>query len=185
VQADISKVAKAAKSESSKAGCSMSIDFLYTILLLLALLTFALCYFAHRHGYFSRRGWCYLTAVFIPLLGLGVYVDYPAHFFTSHASATLQAQADSYLYLFDHMPSVPIRVVNQPIAKGKNVAYFDPLRKVIFIKQEYLNRKRDITNTLKHEMVHAWINWKGLDRKATHSHDATFHVKLREVQYER
>jgi hypothetical protein len=185
LRADNANVGKAAQFESSKAGCSMSIDFLYTVLLLLALLTSALCYFAHRHGYFSKRGWCYLMALLLPLFGLGMYVDYPAHFFTSHASATLQSQADSYLYLFDHMPSVPIRVVNQPIAKGKNVAYFDPLRKVIFIKQEYLNQKRDITNTLKHEMVHAWMRWKGLDRKATHSHDATFQIKFLEVKNER
>lgn len=163
----------------------MSIDFLYTVLLLLALLIFVLSYFAHHHGYFSKRGWLYLTAFLLPLLALGVYVDYPAHFFTSHASATLQSQADSYLYLFDHMPPVPIRIVKQPIAKDNNLAYFDPLRKMIFVKQEYLSRGRDVTGTLKHEMVHAWMHWKGMDRKASRSHGATFQAKLREVKNER
>jgi hypothetical protein len=159
----------------------MSVDFLYTLLLLLAALIFGLCYIAHRSGCFSRRGWGYLTIFFIPLLVLGIYADYPANFFTSHASATLQSQADSYLCLFDKMPSVPIRVVNEPIAKNKNVAYFDPLRNVIFVKQEYLNRGRGITDTLKHEMVHAWMQWKGMDRKASRTHGPTFQAKLREV----
>jgi hypothetical protein len=161
----------------------MYIDFLYTILLILALLIIVLCYFAHRHGCFSKRGWCYLTAFLIPLLVLGVYVDYPAHFFTSHASATLQSQADSYLYLFDHMPSVPIRVINEPIARGEN-AYFDPLRKVIFVRQQYLNRGQGISKTLKHEMVHAWINWKGIDWKINKTHGVTFQAKLKDVLQE-
>ena len=159
----------------------MSVDLLYTILLLLAVLILGLCYAAHRQGCFSIRGWCYLTAFYIPLLVLGIYADYPANFFTSHAAATLQSEADSYLHLFDRMPSVPIRVVDEPIAKNKNVAYFDPLRKVIFVKQEYLKRSRSITYTLKHEMVHAWMHWKGMDRKASRTHGPTFQAKLRDV----
>ena len=159
----------------------MYIDFLYTTLLFLALLLCVLCYLAHRHGYFSKRGWCYLAAFVIPLLILGIAVDYPAHFFTSHASATLQSQADSYLYLFDHMPPVPIRVTNEPIKKDEDVAYFDPLRKVIFVKQEYLNHGQGIKSTLKHEMVHAWINWKGISWKINKTHGATFQAKLKEV----
>jgi hypothetical protein len=162
----------------------MYIDFLYTILLILALLIFALCYFAHRRGYFSKRGWCYFSAFLIPLLGLGVYVDYPAHLFTSHASATLQSQADSYLYLFDNMPSVPIRIINEPIVKGENVAYFDPLRNVIFVRQEYVNQGQGLRKTLKHEMVHAWMHWKGMDWRASKNHGATFQAKFNKVQQE-
>jgi hypothetical protein len=169
---------------SGQADCSMYIDFLYTILLLLALLIFALCYIAHREGCFSKRGWSYLAAFLLALLTLGVYVDYPAHFFTSQASATLQSQADSYLHLFDNMPSVPIRVINEPIAKNKNFAYFDPLRRVIFIRQEYINQGQGVKKTLKHEMVHAWMHWKGINWKHSKNHGATFQAKLREVLQE-
>jgi hypothetical protein len=162
----------------------MSVDFLYTILLLLALAIFLLCYVAHRHGCFSKRGWCYFIGFSIFLLVIGISVDYPAHFFTSHASATLQAQADSYLYLFDNMPSVPIRVVNEPIGKEHSVAHFDPVRKVIYVKQEYLNREQDLSDTIKHEMVHAWMQWKGKAWEANRSHGTTFQAKLREVLQE-
>jgi hypothetical protein len=161
----------------------MSVDFLYTILLLFALIIFFLCYFAHRYGCFSRRGWCYLAALYLPLLVLGVYIDYPAHYFTSHASATLQSQADSYLRLFDHMPSVPIRVVDEPIARENRLAYFDPLRKVIFVKQEFVNQRQGIADTLKHEMVHAWMDWKGIDYRASRSHGTIFQAKFKEVQF--
>lgn len=159
----------------------MSVDFLYTVLLFLAFLIVVLCYLAHRHGCFSKRGWCYLALFLIPLLVLGVYADYPAHLFTSHASATLQSQADSYLPLFDNMPSVPVRVVNERIAKDRNVAYFDPVRKTIFFKREYLNRGQGVTGTLKHEMVHAWMHWKGKDWDANRTHGPTFQAKLTEV----
>jgi hypothetical protein len=162
----------------------MSVDFLYTILLLFALLIFLLCYFAQRQGCFSRRGWCYFAAFLTPLLVLGVYVEYPAHVFTSHASASLQSQADSYLYLFDNMPSVPIRVVNEPVAKENRLAYFDPLRKVIFVKQEFVNQEQGISYTLKHEMVHAWMDWKGLDWRASQNHGTIFQAKFREVRIE-
>jgi hypothetical protein len=162
----------------------MYIDFLYTILLFLALLILALCFIAHRQGCFSKRGWSYLGAFLLALLTLGVYVDYPAHFFTSHASATLQSQADSYLYLFDNMPPVPVRVINQPIAKDKNFAYFDPLRKVIFIRQEYINQGQGVQKTLKHEMVHAWMHWKGMNWKFSKNHGPTFQAKLKEVLQE-
>ena len=160
---------------------SISVDFLYTILLFLAALTFGLCYAAHRHGCFSARGWGYLTVFLTPLFVLGVYADYPSHFFTSHASPTLQSQADSYLFLFDQMPSVPIRVVDEELAKNRNIAYFDPVRKVIFVKQAYLDKGQGIADTLKHEMVHAWMHWKGMDKKASRTHGATFQAKLKEV----
>jgi hypothetical protein len=162
----------------------MYIDFLYTILLFLALLILALCFIAHRQGCFSKRGWSYFGGFLLALLTLGVYVDYPAHFFTSHASATLQSQADSYLYLFDNMPPVPVRVINQPIAKDKNFAYFDPLRKVIFIRQEYITQGRGVEKTLKHEMVHAWMDWKGMNWKFSKNHGPTFQAKLKEVLQE-
>jgi hypothetical protein len=159
----------------------MYIDFLYTILLLVGLSISVLCLIAHRRGDFAGRGWGYLAVFLAALLGLGAYVDYPAHFFTSRASATLQSQADSYLPHFDQMPPVPVRVINRPLARGENVAYFDPLRKVIFIRQEYINQGRGVSKTLKHEMVHAWMHWKGIHWKISKNHGPTFQNKFNEV----
>lgn len=159
----------------------MYIDFLYTLLLLLGLSIVALCVIAHRRGYFSKRGWGYLALFLTSVLSLGVYVDYPAHLFTSQASATLQSQADAYLPHFDNMPSVPVRVIDRPIAEGENVAYFDPLRKVIFIRQEYINGGRGVRKTLKHEMVHAWMHWKGIHWKISKSHGTAFQAKFNQV----
>ena len=79
----------------------------------------------------------------------------------------LQAEADALLPLFDRMPPVPIYLKDAPILEsgtntetGNAYTFCDgnevPL---IFVKKIYYqkaNRKR-FTNTLKHELTHAWL----------------------------
>ncbi|MDQ2747062.1 MAG: SprT-like domain-containing protein [Acidobacteriota bacterium] len=79
----------------------------------------------------------------------------------------LQAKADALLPLFDRMPSVPVYLTDEPIVQtGTNVETSDAYTHCdaheypsIFVKRihyQTTNQKR-LTNTLKHELTHAWL----------------------------
>lgn len=109
----------------------------------------------------------------------------------------MQGKADSFLLLFDNMPRIPIRISEKPIhdpsTPKDSVAFFALkgyrdtdtatiiTQPTIFVKQEYLNGKfisHYIDKTLKHELTHAWINWKNINDG---DHGPIFQRKLEEV----
>lgn len=102
-------------------------------------------------------------------------------------NAKLQAKADSLLYLFDEMPSVPVYIVDEPIERnGANVEHSvayafceNQNQPTIFIKKEFYEKRNEkqLTNILKHELTHAYFCRKGIQA----GHDERFRQKFREV----
>jgi SprT-like family len=83
----------------------------------------------------------------------------------------LQKQSDSFLNLFDNMPSVPVFVKDEPILRNgsnteRGLAYTTCENKnvpTIFIKKVFYQKKnqKQITNILKHELTHAYFCRQG------------------------
>lgn len=98
----------------------------------------------------------------------------------------LQSQSDSYLKLFDNMPSVPVFVRDEPILRTgsetqKGVAYADCLNKqpTIYVKKIFYDKANPkmLTNILKHELTHAYFCRQGHQQ----GHDELWRKKFREV----
>lgn len=99
----------------------------------------------------------------------------------------LQAEADALLPLFDNMPSVPVRLKNEPILKTgteaeRRVAYtFCDGGEVPFIivKQIFYQKTNrvQLVNILKHELTHAFL----CRRRESAGHDERFRRKFKEV----
>ena len=106
---------------------------------------------------------------------------------TPEQDLKLQAKSDSYLKLFDKMPSVPVYLNDEPILKGgtnteHGVAYTDCIKNkipTIYIKRIFYANANDkqLTNILKHELTHAWLCRKEL----MNGHDEPFRKKFKEV----
>jgi hypothetical protein len=79
----------------------------------------------------------------------------------------LQAAVNNLLYLFDHMPAVPVQVKHDDyfLRKPGVLAFYRPRTKQIVVKPDYLRDAQmpDVIDTLKHELIHAWLHWKGID----------------------
>lgn len=101
--------------------------------------------------------------------------------------ADLQAKADTFLHLFDNMPTVPFYLKDEPILKtGTNtergLAYTicEPNNKpTIFIKKVFYQKAnlRQLNNVVKHELVHAWFCRKGVQV----GHDEQFRKKFESI----
>jgi hypothetical protein len=101
--------------------------------------------------------------------------------------AKLQSQSDKLLPLFNNMPSVPVFTIDEPILKTgsetqKGVGYTVCLtgdKPIIYLKKEFLNKsnQKQLVNILKHELVHAWFCWQGVQV----GHDERFRKKFKEV----
>lgn len=99
----------------------------------------------------------------------------------------LQAEADSFLPLFDKMPPVPVFLTDEPVIKSgtnrqKGLAYTtcdNYESPSIFVKKIFYqkNNRKQITNALKHELTHAWLCYQ----RAMSGHDNRFYEKFREV----
>jgi hypothetical protein len=115
---------------------------------------------------------------------------------------SLQVLADSLLPLFDNMSRVEVWITSQSIKPPDYVE--NPFMKGLFhrkykeytadeglgfcvgnelmcLKQDYLNRASasDVEQTIKHELVHAWLCWKGIFE--SHQHGPIFEAKAREL----
>jgi hypothetical protein len=101
--------------------------------------------------------------------------------------AKLQKQSDALLKLFDNMPQVPVYLKDEPILKTgsetqKGVGYtVCEMNKtpVIYLKKVFYQKanQKQLTNILKHELVHAWFCRKGVRV----GHDEQFRKKFKEV----
>ena len=99
-------------------------------------------------------------------------------------NSQLQVKADTFLNLFDNMPTVPFYLKDEPILKtGTNtergLAYTicEPGNKpTIFIKKVFYQKanQKQIDNVVKHELVHAWFCRKGVQV----GHDEQFRKKF-------
>ena len=102
-------------------------------------------------------------------------------------NAKLQIQANSLLKLFGNMPKVPVYIKDEPIIKTgsetqKGVAYTtceDKKNPTIFVKKVFFQKanEKQLTNILKHELVHAWFCRQG----EIIGHDERFRKKFKEV----
>jgi hypothetical protein len=101
--------------------------------------------------------------------------------------AELQKKADSFLNLFDNMPTVSFYLKDEPILKtGTNtergLAYTicEPNNNpIIFIKKVFYQtaNQKQLNNVVKHELVHAWFCRKGVQV----GHDAQFRRKFESI----
>jgi SprT-like family len=102
-------------------------------------------------------------------------------------NSQLQAKADTFLNLFDNMPTVPFYLKDEPILKtGTNtergLAYTicEPNNKpTIFIKKVFYQKanQKQLNNVVKHELVHAWFCRKGVQV----GHDEQFRKKFESI----
>lgn len=115
----------------------------------------------------------------------------------------LQNYANSLLSThFDGMPSVPVYIKDQPIddngnSLARSLAYYssatlNSIKKrsktagYIVIKKSFLEKanEKELDNVLKHELIHAWLDWKGESQKVIvliprgmHLHGRVDHIK--------
>lgn len=102
-------------------------------------------------------------------------------------NAKLQLQTNSLLKLFGNMPKVPVYIKDEPIIKTgsetqKGVAYTTCENKkdpTIFVKKVFYLKTNDkqLTNSLKHELVHAWFCRQG----EIIGHNERFRQKFKEI----
>lgn len=102
-------------------------------------------------------------------------------------NAKLQIQANSLLKLFGNMPQVPVYIKDEPIIKTgsetqKGVAYTTCENKkepTIFVKKVFYQKanEKQLSNILKHELVHAWFCRQG----EIIGHDERFRKKFKEI----
>ncbi len=100
----------------------------------------------------------------------------------------LQAEADALLPFFDRMPPVPIYVKDEPILKsGTDTETANAYTHcdgneapLIFVKKTYYETAHQtrLTNTLKHEMTHAWLCRQ---RLMSSGHGELFRQKLKQI----
>jgi hypothetical protein len=98
----------------------------------------------------------------------------------------LQKKSDSFLYLLDKMPSVPIYLKDEPILKTgtnteKGLAYTicESNKPTIFIKKVFYQTKnqKQIDNVIKHELVHAYFCRQGVQV----GHDKLWRDKFKSI----
>lgn len=93
----------------------------------------------------------------------------------------LQSLADSFLPLFDNMPSLPFHA--QGNKKHKCVVahakYIPRPKPHVIFSPRYLREstREHIIETVKHELIHAWLKW----RKRPYGHNETFIRKAIEL----
>lgn len=100
----------------------------------------------------------------------------------------LQSETDNLLFLFDNMPRVPVFIVDEPLLRtGTNTEQGAAYAKcyahdfpVIYVKKIYYQKANQIqlTNSLKHELTHAWLCRKGLKSAG---HGEAFRRKFTEI----
>jgi hypothetical protein len=102
----------------------------------------------------------------------------------------LQKTADSLLPLFDDMPSVLVmcRPHEYFDEKPEVAAFYNIPTKHIYFRPgmvAYLDFREGIIPYLKHELIHAWLHWKGIAHMGTfidkHGHNEWFIKKALEL----
>lgn len=68
---------------------------------------------------------------------------------------------------FEGMPKVPVYISGEGDYVEPNLrAYYHPKKKIIVVARDWASPERpikNIRNTVKHELIHAWLHWKGID----------------------
>jgi Zn-dependent protease with chaperone function len=122
----------------------------------------------------------------------------------SSLEARLQAVCDNLLHLFDNMPRVKVQIVDKPMENPwtHEQNMFDPTLyskkfswnwthapaycvadSLVCLKRVWLNSAspEEVEETIRHELVHAWMDWKGLDKRDSMKHGPIFQAKAAEV----
>ncbi|CAN5361506.1 hypothetical protein BH10ACI1_BH10ACI1_02750 [soil metagenome] len=98
---------------------------------------------------------------------------------TGKIQNNLQEMTDGFLYLFDDMPKVKVLLINEKIDNSRVAAYGGG--GFIYVKHEHYRTAKyhQLVNTIKHELTHNWIYWKGI--KMDDPHGEEFQSKLEQV----
>jgi hypothetical protein len=98
----------------------------------------------------------------------------------------LQSETDALLPLFNKMPQVPVYIKDEPIIKNgsetqRGVAYTTCVKKepTLYIKKAFYEKanNKQLTNILKHELVHSWFCRQGIKT----GHDERFRKKFKSI----
>ncbi|HXQ33506.1 MAG TPA: hypothetical protein VN843_05745 [Anaerolineales bacterium] len=96
--------------------------------------------------------------------------------------AYLQKLADSYLHLFDGMPNVKVMVVDKDPQRPHDEKYnATGGHGIVKVRKDYFDGTSfsSLVHTIKHEMTHCWVDWKGIQMSDPHGPE--FQRKLAEV----
>ena len=80
------------------------------------------------------------------------------------------------------MPSPMVIIGNDLIFfNSDNVGFC--IGRIIVIRASYVQQasKRDLDDTIKHELTHAWVYWKGLHSKFGGGHNKAFLIKAKQI----
>jgi SprT-like family len=96
--------------------------------------------------------------------------------------AYLQKLADDYLPLFDGMPRITAELLDEKIdSRGQSALAYGgggaiQIKKAFFDQASYA----ELSHTVKHEMTHCWVDWKGIQMSDPHGPE--FQARLNAVR---
>lgn len=95
-----------------------------------------------------------------------------------HRESELQGLANSLLHLFNYMPQPKVflnpRMDVDAHASGSERIEFS----MEFVETA---SQAELERLMKHELIHIWMDWRGLDSKDNHDHGPLFQAKAREL----
>jgi hypothetical protein len=101
----------------------------------------------------------------------------------------MQGMANSLLDRFDNMPSIKFLLQEDNRFYDKTgglhaLAFYDPNTKIIYVNPGYTSRASylQMVDTVKHELIHAWVHWRGLLDNVGGGHNEAFIRKAIELQ---
>jgi hypothetical protein len=98
--------------------------------------------------------------------------------------AYIEKVVNTSLPLFDSMPVPKVEVWwNDIYFHYADCVAFCTERGTIVFSHSYVQRvgKRDLDNTIKHELTHSWVFWKGLHSNFAEGHNAAFIKKAQQL----
>jgi hypothetical protein len=107
--------------------------------------------------------------------------------------AMLQGMADKVLYKFNSMPSIRFVLKDDPYfyknGKLHALAFYtrdERGKPVIYVNPAYHKESKtlSLTETVFHELIHAWVDWKGLSSNVGGGHNEAFLKKAIEFNLE-
>lgn len=121
----------------------------------------------------------------VPAVGKGHPNDSASPDLVYHQKS-LQGMADNQLCLFDNMPSVRVLIRDHEQFKKENLraffSYFEGWPTVI-VNPKWMRQASylKMENIVTHELIHAWINWQGLQETVNGGHGELFLRKAMEI----
>jgi heme/copper-type cytochrome/quinol oxidase subunit 4 len=89
----------------------------------------------------------------------------------------LQSLANSMRPLFDGMPPVKVKVEFDPFfVKSGAIAFWREGAGTMYVRPDYFKKVTfdEMVDVLKHELTHAWVEWKGLSTNENEGHNEAF-----------